>query len=64
MLEAPKSTDTWWIVLEVTPVSKRDEVEASYKNMRSRFHPDKPTGNSKKFQAVQLAWKEYNEEMG
>lgn len=62
MLEGPKPrAEAWWITLRVAPVADHDEVEAAYKKLRSKFHPDKPTGDAAAFTAVQDAWKEYKQ---
>jgi len=62
MLEGPKnSSEAWWVTLRVTALAERDEVEAAYKKLRSKYHPDKPDGDETKFKAVQAAWKEYQQ---
>ncbi len=60
MLEGPKSSRSWWVALQVEPLADHDIVETSYKSLRSLYHPDKPTGNARKFNEVQAAWKEYS----
>ena len=50
----------WWVVLGVKKDAPRGAVEQAYKSKRGRYHPDKPTGNAARFQAVQQAWSEYN----
>lgn len=49
----------WWVTLEVSPDADRNRVEHSYKILRSRFHPDRPTGDQDKFHAVQQAWDQF-----
>ena len=47
----------WHTVLGVKPSATltHGEVEKNYKKLRGMYHPDKPTGNRVKFEAVQLA---------
>jgi len=54
----PPATDStnWWIVLEITEHCTYGMAETAYKSLRSKWHPDKKTGDAAKFNAVQLAW--------
>ena len=54
------SGGSWWVVLEVDRENSRAIVEKNYKRLRGIYHPDKPTGDAGKFEAVQQAWSEYN----
>lgn len=51
----------WWIVLEVTERTPMADIESSYKHIRSRYHPDKSTGDAFKFHEVQVAWEQAQE---
>lgn len=51
----------WYIVLNVQPQSNKSLVESSYKKLRSKYHPDKPSGDAEKFDQVTKAYKEYQE---
>lgn len=49
-------SDEWWIVLEVQKSAPLSAVNLAYKTLRSKYHPDKSTGDAKKFHDVQMAW--------
>lgn len=57
-LPSPEQMFRWHDVLGVTPSASREEVEASYRRLRSLNHPDKG-GQAEKFDEVQRAWELY-----
>ena len=56
----PGGSIPWHQVLDVKENAPRMVVEKAYKKRRGRYHPDKPTGNAEKFELVQKAWSDYN----
>lgn len=40
------------------------EVESNYRTLRSKHHPDKPGGTAEKFNAVQIAFEQAQQEIG
>lgn len=56
----PPSGDKWWHVLGVNEMEPGSVVQKHYKRLRAKYHPDKPTGDAEKFQEVQQAWSDYN----
>jgi curved DNA-binding protein CbpA len=42
--------------LGVKPDSTKEEIKESYRNLAKESHPDKKTGNTEKFQELQLAY--------
>ena len=53
------SGENWWEVLGVSKGSQNRLVDDAYKKLRSRYHPDKSTGDAAKFDEVQKAWEQY-----
>ena len=42
--------------LNITENASKADIKKAYKSAASKFHPDKPTGDKEKFQAVKLAY--------
>jgi curved DNA-binding protein len=42
--------------LEVTPGASQEEIKKAYRKLATKWHPDKPTGNTDKFQQIQAAY--------
>lgn len=55
-LPAPPGED-WWTVLEVPQNASREVIEAAYKRLRSKHHPDRG-GDPDQFQRVQRAYEQ------
>ena len=55
-LPAPPDSD-WWKVLEVPQNAPLEEIEAAYKRLRSKHHPDRG-GDPDQFQRVQRAYEQ------
>lgn len=56
---------SWRKVLDMSSEEARLTVaETQYKALRSRYHPDKPTGNPDMFNLVQKAWEQAQIELG
>lgn len=53
----------WWWVLDVAETASLEDVEQSYKRLRSRAHPDNG-GNDEWFNAVETAWQQYKKIRG
>ena len=53
-----KASTGWWVVLEVDQEADYETARDAYHRLRARFHPDRPTGNADRFQAVLEAWKQ------
>lgn len=62
-LPAPADVRQWWQVLECQPHSDHEFVESNYRRLRSQHHPDK-MGDPSEFNAVQMAWEQYQRERG
>lgn len=52
----------WWEILKVGKGDSKTTVQRAYKVMRALYHPDKPTGDAHRFNEVQQAWEQYNNE--
>lgn len=65
-LPSPEGVNSpWRAVLEMPAGEDRLTVaEAQFKALRSRYHPDKPTGNPGMFDLVQKAWNQAQTELG
>jgi hypothetical protein len=57
-LPSPDQVVRWHDILGVSPMARREEVEAAYRRLRSLNHPDKG-GEGEKFDEVQRAWEQY-----
>ena len=63
-LPSPEQSAGWWRkVLGVDHTSRREEIEASYRRLRSQHHPDKG-GDGAKFDEVQRAWEQAQQSLG
>lgn len=60
-LAAPTDVRQWWEVLKVPADAHPDNVAAAYRRLRSEHHPDRG-GDANEFNAVQLAWDQYERE--
>lgn len=61
----PSSVDSanssaWWVVLAVDHNASPDDIESAYRRARREAHPDHG-GSADKFNAVQNAWRQYQE---
>jgi hypothetical protein len=50
-----QSSESWWVVLGVSQQAARADVDAAYRALRSKHHPDKG-GDPEQFQRVQRAY--------
>lgn len=59
-LALPSQTNRkpWHEVLAVNPDTQRPAVEANYKTLRARWHPDRDGGDAERFHEIQQAWEE------
>ncbi|MGV3076349.1 J domain-containing protein [Clostridium baratii] len=44
-------------VLGITPEMSEEEAKTVYRNLVKKYHPDKSSGDVRKFREVQEAWK-------
>lgn len=49
-------TNKFYEICGVTKTATPDEIKKSYRKLAAKFHPDKPGGNSQKFQELQHAY--------
>lgn len=56
-LPTPQNSE-WWQVLKVKKTAQHGAIERSYKELRSKHHPDKG-GDAIEFDRVQKAWEQY-----
>lgn len=53
------ATPPWWQVLELSgPDVSRHEIVGAHRRLRSRYHPDRATGDAEQFQAVNVAFEQ------
>lgn len=57
------SSAPWRDVLGVGPKATLDDVTAAYKVLRSKYHPDRPSGDKEKFTAVYGAYERALDEL-
>lgn len=57
----PSSAESWWGVLEVEPEANAEEINAAYRRLRSKHHPDHG-GDVEAFRRVQRAYDDYQQE--
>lgn len=57
-LDGPRKNEHWSLVLGVDKHATRDQVDAAYKRLRGRHHPDREHGDAEAFQRVQKAYEE------
>lgn len=50
---------SWWEVLGVSKTADYETVRAEYRNLASRYHPDKIGGDEEKMKELNQAWQEY-----
>lgn len=61
-LPPPKSNKRDWMEvlgITVSDAGRVEVVEKAYKRLRSKYHPDRPTGDKERFNEVLQAWEEY-----
>jgi len=59
----PPADDGWWTVLGVEQTAPCAEIEAAYRALRSKHHPDRG-GDAEAFHRVQRAYEEARERLG
>lgn len=57
-LPGPDAAEHWSDVLGVPRTAPRAEIEAAYRSLRGKHHPDRAGGDSEAFQRVQRAYEE------
>jgi DnaJ-class molecular chaperone len=55
-METKVMTQNPYHTLGLDPSATAAEIRRAYKRLASKLHPDKPTGDTEKFQAVQAAY--------
>jgi hypothetical protein len=46
----------WWEVLEIAPNSSEEMIDAAYKTLARKYHPDMPNGNHEMFIQINEAY--------